>query len=200
MKHRPEIEHAAQDGRPLPGGAWQHNTSTVDPEAIIFPGAYIGPNVTIGPDTIIGPNASIGQPGFGYTAHENGRQEYRSHTKGVVIEPDVHIGAGTCIDQGRHRPTIIRTGTRIDNLVHIAHNVIIGRHCTVIAHAMLAGTAELKDLAYVAPGAQVTDHATIGHASMAGLGAVVLNDIPDGETWVGIPARPIKRDAKQQHI
>lgn len=193
MKHRPEITSAARDGHPIPGGAWQHNTSMVDPEAIIFPGAYIGPNVTIGPDTIIGPNASIGQPGFGYTAHENGRQEYRSHTKGVVIEPDVHIGANTCIDQGRHRPTIIRTGSRIDNLVHIAHNVIIGRHCTVIAHAMLAGTSELKDHATAAPGAMVTDHATIGRQAFAGLGAVVLRDIPDGETWAGSPARKLIR-------
>ncbi len=172
-----------------------HPSATIDPEAVIFPGAYIGPNVRIGAGCVIGPNASIGQPGFGYTRTDTGRLEYRPHTKGVVIEPDVHIGASTCVDQGRHRPTIIRTGTRIDNHVHIAHNVIIGRHCAIVAHAMLAGTVELKDHAYIAPGAQVRDHVTVGKAAMAGQGAVVLHDIPDGETWVGIPARPIKRDA-----
>lgn len=190
--HRAELTAAARNGHHLPNGHWQHRTAKVHPAAIIFPNCYIGPNVTISADCVIGPNTSIGQPGFGYTAHEDGHQEYRTHTKGVHIEPDVHIGASTTIDQGRHRPTIIRTGTRIDNLVHIAHNVIIGRHCTVIAHAMLAGTSELKDTAYIAPAAAVTDHVTIGRASMAALGAVVLHDIPDGETWAGVPARKIR--------
>lgn len=159
----------------------RHPTAEVSPLATIFPGAYIGPNVRIGAGCVIGPNASIGQPGFGYTRTDTGRLEYRPHTKGVVIEPDVHIGASTCVDQGRHRPTIIRTGTRIDNQVHIAHNVVIGRHCAVIAHAMLAGTVELKDFAYVAPGAQIRDHVTIGRRAMVGQGAVVLEDIPAGE-------------------
>lgn len=182
---------AASVVRPV-GAGWIHETAIVAPDAILFPGAYIGPNVKIGSGCVIGPNTSIGQPGFGYTRTDTGRLEYRPHTKGVVIEPDVHIGASTCVDQGRHRPTIIRTGTRIDNHVHIAHNVLIGRHCAIVAHAMLAGTVELKDHAYIAPGAQIRDHVTIGKAAMAGQGAVVLHDIPDGETWAGVPARKLR--------
>lgn len=187
-----EITASARDTDLLPSGASVHHTADVDPEAVIFPGACIGPNVRIGPGCVIGPNACIGQPGFGYTRTETGRLAYRPHSAGVIIEPDVHIGACTTIDQGRHRPTIIRTGTRIDNHVHIAHNVIIGRHCAVIAHAMLAGTVELKDFAYVAPGAQIRDHVTIGQHAMAGLGAVVLHDVPDHETWAGNPARKLR--------
>lgn len=187
-----EITASAHDTDLLRSGAWVHHTADVDPEAVIFPGACIGPNVRIGPGCVIGPNACIGQPGFGYTRHEDGRLAYRPHNAGVIIEPDVHIGACTTIDQGRHRPTIIRTGTRIDNHVHIAHNVIIGRHCAVIAHAMLAGTVELKDFAYIAPGAQIRDHVTIGQHAIAGLGAVVLHDVPDHETWAGNPARKLR--------
>jgi len=165
----------------------------IDPTAQIYPNAWIGPDVTIGAGCIIGPGAVIGFDGFGYDPPDHdGRRAWRDHPYGVIIEDDVHIGANTCIDRGRHRDTVIRQGARIDNLVHIAHNVHIGRNVVVIAHAMLAGTTDIGDDAYIAPGAQICDHVTIGERSMVGLGSVVLEDVPEGEVWAGTPARKLR--------
>lgn len=193
MLHRAELLAAAHDGLVFgAGGWWIHDTAEVDPSAIIFPGAYIGPNVKIGEDCVVGPNTSIGQPGFGYDTDDTGERNYRTHTKGVIINDDVHIGANTCIDQGRHRPTEIFSGTRIDNLVHIAHNVIIGHRCLVIAHVMIAGSCEIGDDVQISPGAQICDHVKVGDGAHIGLGAVVLKDVPAGEVWVGNPARKLR--------
>lgn len=164
-------------------------SSTVDPSAVLYPGVYVGPNVTIGADCVIGPNSCIGQPGFGYTHEDDGTHTYREHTAGVLIESNVHIGACTCVDQGRHRPTIIRYGARIDNLVHVAHNVEIGRHSLIIAHTMLAGSVVVGDHAHVAPGVMVRDWRNIGDGATVGLGAVVVKDVEAGATVYGNPAR-----------
>jgi UDP-3-O-[3-hydroxymyristoyl] glucosamine N-acyltransferase len=94
-----------------------HELASVHTSAIIFPGVYIGPNVRISEGCVIGPNTCIGQPGFGYNTLEDGTREYRDHQQGVLLEADVHVGANTCIDQGRHRRTEIGAGTKIDNLV-----------------------------------------------------------------------------------
>lgn len=167
-------------------------TKIVPLSTIVFPGAYFGPNVEIGEDCVIGPNACIGGPGFGYDYLEEGRWEYRTHTEGVKISDDVHIGAGTCVDQGRHRQTSIGSGTRIDNLVHIAHNVLIGKNVIIVAQSMIAGSCEVGDNAYIAPGVQIKDHVKIGDGAFIGMGAIVLNDVPAGETWVGHPARKLR--------
>ena len=176
----------------MPGGWWMHTLATVDSTAVIFPGAYVGPNVTINKGCIIGPNTCIGQPGFGYNTLEDGTREYRDHQQGVLLERDVHVGANTCIDQGRHRRTEIGAGTKIDNLVHIAHNVIIGKRCLIIAHTMLGGSVTIGDDAHIAPGSLIRDWRNVGTRAMSGLGAVVVKDIPNGETHAGNPARNLE--------
>ena len=98
----------------------------------------------------------------------------------------------TCIDQGRHRRTEIGAGTRIDNLVHIAHNVIIGKRCLIIAHTMLGGSVTIGDDAHIAPGSLIRDWRNVGPNATSGLGAVVITDIPDGETHAGNPARNLE--------
>lgn len=151
--------------------------------------AWIGPHVTIGRNCVIGPGCAIGQDGFGYTQQGDGSWQRKPQSHGVVIEDDVHIGANTCIDRGSWRDTRIRRGARIDNLCHIAHNVIVGRDCIVVAQVMLAGSVEVGDGAYVAPCASVRQHMSIGANAFIGLGAVVVKDVADEECVKGVPAK-----------
>lgn len=161
----------------------------VGESTIVHAFAWIGPLVTIGRNCVIGAGAAIGNDGFGYTQQEDGSWLRKPRSHGVVIEDDVHIGANTCIDCGSWRDTHIGRGSRIDNLCHIAHNVIIGRDCLVIAQAMLAGSVELGDGAYVAPCACVREHRSIGAGAFIGLGAVVVDDVSDGDCVKGMPAK-----------
>jgi UDP-3-O-[3-hydroxymyristoyl] glucosamine N-acyltransferase len=170
--------------------AFVHPTAEIGPGTVLMPFAYIGPRVTIGANCFIGPGACIGQPGFGYEKDDSrDEQLYRRHKMGVIIGDDVHIGANTCIDQGRHRPTRIGRGTKIDNLVHIAHNVEIGEDCLIIALSMLAGSVKIGDRVQVSPCAAVRDWRSVGDDALVGLGAVVVKDVEAGATVKGVPAR-----------
>lgn len=205
MHLRDELEDAARDVQGWPYA--RHPSADVDASAIVFPGAYIGPNVTIGPDCVIGPGASIGAPGFGYEKilvecscdldgclcldweSECATQQYRSHTAGVVLEANVHVGGNSNIAQGRWRPTTIREGARIDALTHVAHNVIVGRNAMIVAHAELSGSVEVGDGAWVGPHACVRQGLKIGAGAVVGMAACVVKDVPAHEVWAGVPAR-----------
>jgi len=163
--------------------------ATIGERTIISPFCYIGPDVEIGDDCYVGPGTVIGSPGFGYDRMSDDSQQYIKHPFGVRIADDVHIGANTCIDRGKHRHTQIGRGTRIDNLCHIAHNVIIGEDCLIIALSMLAGTVVIGDRTHVAPCASVMDHTTVGKGALVGMGAVVVKDVEDGRVVKGVPAR-----------
>jgi UDP-3-O-[3-hydroxymyristoyl] glucosamine N-acyltransferase len=140
---------------------------------------------------IIHAGTVIGADGFGYERNDGGELEKFPHLGHVVLEDNVEVGSNTCIDRGTLGDTIIREGAKIDNLVHIAHNVVVGRHAVVIAHAMIGGSTRIGDYAWVAPCACVRDVVSIGDRAMIGLGAVVVRDVPDGATVMGIPARPV---------
>lgn len=181
--------------------------ATIGAETYIGPGAYVGKGVEIGTASVIhgrvylyagtriGANVTIhagtviGADGFGYQRDADLTFVKFPHLGGVVIEDDVEIGANTCIDRGTLSDTIIRQGAKIDNLVHIAHNVIVGRHAAVIAHAMIAGSTRIGDYAWIAPCACVRDGLAVGERALIGLGAVVVKDVPAGETVMGAPAR-----------
>lgn len=162
---------------------------TIGENTIVGAHAWIGPLVTIGRDCVIGPGCQLGQDGFGYIRQDDGSWTRKPADHGVVIEDDVHLGANVCVDRGSWRDTRIGRGSRIDNLCHIAHNVIVGRNCVVIALSMLAGSVELGDGAYIAPCAAVREHRTIGAGAFVGLGAVVTADVADGEYVKGVPAQ-----------
>lgn len=179
--------HAVWLGRTM--NCYIHATAQIADSATIFPFVYIGPSVQIGENVVIGPGASIGAPGFGYNPKQDGTWEYRAHPFGVEIGDDVHIGANACIDAGRHRTTKIGRGTKIDNLVHIAHNVEIGEDCLIIALAEVSGSVVIGDHAIVSPAASIRDHQTIGDGAHVGIGACVVKDVPAGQTWAGVPAR-----------
>ncbi len=196
-----------------------HPTAVVDDRAQIGNNVYIGPNCTIG-NCIIGdnsviygnvfifdnvkigrhvtimPNSTIGGVGFGYERNDKEEFELFPHIGGVEIQDFVDIGANTCIDRGTLGNTIIGKGTKIDNLVHIAHNVRIGNNCALIAHAMIGGSTRISDNCWVAPTSCVRDGITIGTKAVVGLGAVVVKPIPDNETWIGNPAKQFVPKAK----
>jgi len=162
---------------------------TVGEGTIVQAHAWIGPLVTVGANCVIGPGACIGQDGFGYTKQDDGSWLRKPQSHGVVIADDVHIGPNVCIDRGSYRDTKIGRGTRIDSLVHVAHNVEIGEDCLIIALSMIAGSVEIADGAYVAPCVAVREHRTIGAGAFVGLGAVVVADVADGEHVKGVPAK-----------
>lgn len=159
-------------------------------KSIIHPNVVINDGVRIGKNVVICPGTVIGFDGFGYGKGPDGELANFPHYGGVVIEDDVEIGSNTSIDRGTLGDTIIRNGAKIDNLCHIAHNVVIGENSMVIAHAMVGGSTEIGDDSWVAPGAILRDGISIGNKSLVGLGAVVTRSVPDGEIVVGNPAKP----------
>jgi UDP-3-O-[3-hydroxymyristoyl] glucosamine N-acyltransferase len=165
-------------------------------ETEIHSGVHIHGPVRIGKNVVIKSGCIIGGDGFGYERNVEGKLEKFPHIGGVVIEDDVEIGSNTCVDKGTLSNTIIRKGTKVDNLVHVAHNVVIGRNCAIIALAMLGGGSRIGDEAWIAPTACIRDGISVGKCSIVGMGAVVTKDVEDGDTVIGVPARSIKEPKK----
>jgi len=150
--------------------------------------------VELGENVGIGPNCSIGFEGFGFEPDEDGTYHRFPHIGKVIIGDDVEIGANTCIDRGALGDTIIGAGTKIDNLVHVAHNVRIGKNCMIIALTCLGGGVIIEDGVYVGIGASVRNQITIGEKAFIGMGAVVVKDVDPGITVIGNPAKPRRID------
>jgi UDP-3-O-[3-hydroxymyristoyl] glucosamine N-acyltransferase len=111
----------------------------------------------------------------------------------VIIQDNVEIGANTTIDRGSLSDTVIGEGTKIDNLVQVAHNVKIGRHCVIAAHTGISGSVTIGDMAMIGGRVGLADHINIGSRVQIAAASGVMNDIPDGERWGGLPARPLKQ-------
>jgi UDP-3-O-[3-hydroxymyristoyl] glucosamine N-acyltransferase len=117
----------------------------------------------------------------------------------VIIHDDVEIGANVTIDRGALGPTIVGKGTKIDNLVQIAHNVSIGEHCLIVAQVGIAGSTKIGNYTTVAGQAGIAGHLKIGNQVIVSAQAGVMHDIPDAGKWLGAPAQP-DRQAKRQMI
>jgi len=143
--------------------------------------------------TIIHPSAVIGKDGFGYIRLDNGTLEKFTHTGNVIIEKNVEIGAHTCIDRAAEGSTIIGEGTKIDNLVHIAHGAKIGEHVLIVAGSVIGGSAEIGHYTFVGINASIKNKVKVGKNCTIGMGAVVTKDVPDGETWIGNPAKKMEK-------
>lgn len=174
-----------------------HETAYIGPDCVIEETAKIDAgaiinNAYVGHLSYIGPNAVVGSSGFGYAYDPATGWTFKPHEFGVYIGKGVHIGANTCVDRGSWRDTWIDDGTKIDNLVHIAHNVEIGRDCCIVAGAEISGSCVLEDRVYVAPKACVRERLTLGEECIVGLGAVVVKDVPARMVVAGNPARVMK--------
>lgn len=174
-----------------------HNV-VVDEGCVIGNGSIIGHNTVllnaaqVGKRVVIGCNCTIGGTGFGYQPDANGDQVLMPHMGSVVLGDDVEIGNNTCIDRGGLGNTVLERNVKVDNLVHIAHNAVIGENSLVIAHAMVAGSCQVGRNAWIAPNAAIRNKVSVGDNATVGLGAVVVKDVADGTVVAGNPARPMQ--------
>jgi UDP-3-O-[3-hydroxymyristoyl] glucosamine N-acyltransferase len=146
---------------------------------------------------VVHSGARIACDGFGYVFRE-GRHEKIPHVGGCVIEDDVEIGANSTIDRGSIDDTVVGAGTKIDNLVHIGHNVRIGRLCLIMAQVGIAGSSRVGDGVILAGQVGLSGHLEVGDGARLGAQAGVFGNVPAGESWSGYPARP-HREALRAH-
>jgi UDP-3-O-[3-hydroxymyristoyl] glucosamine N-acyltransferase len=175
----------------------------IGPNAVIGCGVWIGEDGDIGPGAVVRfatlgarvrvhANAVIGESGYGL-AHGREVLVERFHMGRVAIADDVRIGAGTTVDRGMFVDTTIGEGTKIDNLVQIAHNVRIGRRCVIAGCTGVSGSVVIEDDALLGGSVGVSDHVTIGAGARLAGATLVMRDVPAGEAWSGAPARPIRQ-------
>lgn len=191
-----------------------HASAIIGEGCNISPDVYIGPLATIGErvrigersvieagvhiydDSIIGKNvtihagAVIGMDGFSHIRNEEGKLEKVPQIGKVIIDDDVEIGSNACIARATMTETVIGRNVKIDNLVHVAHNVVVGADSLIIAEAMIGGNVRIGERSWIAPCACIRDNITIGKDVMVGMGAVVTKSVNDGETVFGVPAKP----------
>jgi len=179
-------------GNHLGRDAWLGDAVCLHPNVVVYARSRIGNRVTIHAGTV------IGSDGYGYV-FDAGKHEKVLQVGDVVIGDDVEIGANSAVDRGSLGSTVVGAGTKIDNLVHIAHNVVIGRHCLVMGQSGFAGSTQVGDYAVVASQAGISGHLTIGAQAMIGAKSGVMRNVADGERVLGIPAAR-DRQAKRQMI
>jgi len=188
--------------------------SVIEAEAEIGPGSRIGPCAAIGRGVIVGrdcrigahvslshallgarvcvyPGARIGQEGFGFAYTKDGFLSVPQLGR-VILEDDVEVGANTTIDRGSSQDTVIGAGSRLDNLVQIGHNVVLGRCCVIVSQVGISGSTVLGDFVRVGGQAGLTGHLRIGERAEIGAQAGVMSDVAPGAKLLGSPAQPIK--------
>lgn len=160
----------------------------VGDDSVVFANVSIYPGTVIGKRVRIHSGAVIGSDGFGYAPSPSGEWYKIPQVGGVEIGDDVEIGANTAIDRATMMMTRIGRGTKIDNMVQIAHNVETGEHVCIVAQSGVAGSARIGKRAILAAGAGVLDHVTVGEGAIVGSRASAHRDVPAGETVAGTPA------------
>ena len=182
----------------LQAGNFIGDDSTLGDETNLFPNATIYSRSKIGKRVRIHSGTVIGSDGFGYVFDTSFHRKV-PQIGDVVIGDDVEIGSNSSVDRGALGSTVIGKGTKIDNLVQVAHNVQIGEHCILVAHAAIAGSSKLGNYVILAGQVGVSGHLKIGNRVTVGGQSGVMTDIPDGEKWLGSPAQP-DREFKRQFL
>ena len=182
----------------LQGGNFIGDDSKLADDANLFPNVILYPRTEIGARVRVHAGSVIGSDGFGYV-QDSGVHRKVPQIGNVIIGEDVEIGANVTIDRGALGSTVIGKGTKIDNLVQIAHNVQIGEHCILVGQVGIAGSTRLGNYVVLAGQVGLAGHLKIGHQVIVAAKSGVMNDIPDGAKWFGIPAQP-DRDTKRQVV
>jgi len=197
-----------EDGAVIEAGAVIGPGVGIGRGTIVAPNAVVGRHCQIGRDGFIGPGVSIqyalvgnrvvihggariGKDGFGFVPGPKGPERMPQIGR-VVIQDDVEIGSNTTVDRGAMADTVIGEGTKIDNLVQIAHNVRIGRGCIIAGHCGISGSVTLGDFVMLGGRVGIADHLTIGDRVQVAASSGLMYDIPAGERWAGMPAQPMR--------
>ena len=217
---QPRQFEAKSDAR-IASNSTIHKTAAIMPGAVIGPGSAIGEGTVIGANAVIGPGvqigrncqigsnvsvfcaligdhvkilagARIGEAGFGVLAGPEGAED-APHFGRVVIQDHVTIGANSCIDRGVFDDTILGERTRVDNLCQIAHNVVVGRSVLMAAFGGISGSVRIGDGSMLGGRVGVADHVNVGAGASLAASAGLFRDVPDGETWGGTPAKPVRQ-------
>ncbi len=188
-------------GATIGKGAWIGSHSVIGEGVQVGRDVRLYPQVTLYPGSVLGDRVAIhsgtriGSDGFGYV-YRDGVHQKLPHVGACIIGNDVEIGANCTIDRGSIDQTVIGDGTKIDNLVHIAHNVRVGRLCLMAAQVGVAGSVRIGDGVVMAGQVGVSGHVTIGDKVTLTAQAGVISDVPSGEMWGGFPARPHKESLR----
>ena len=175
----------------------------VGAHAVIGPGVKIGRHARIGPHAVIGcaligdrvrilAGAVIGEAGFGVAGSREGALDMPQLGR-VILQDGVTVGANSCIDRGAYADTVVGENTKIDNLVQVAHNVVIGRSCVLAAHTGISGSVTVGDGVMFGGRAGIADHVHIGSGAKIAAASGVMKDVPAGEVWGGSPARSLRK-------
>jgi UDP-3-O-[3-hydroxymyristoyl] glucosamine N-acyltransferase len=159
----------------------------IGPQCMLFPNAVLYENTTLGQHVIVHANAVLGAYGFGYSTVD-GRHKLNAQLGYVEVQDDVEIGAGTTIDRGTYGPTVIGSGTKIDNLVQIGHNCRIGRHNLICSQVGIAGSCTTGEYVVMAGQVGLADHLHIGDGALLGAKAGLMTDALSGKRYLGAPA------------
>ena len=195
------IESGAQvgDGSEIGSGAVICSGAVIGEDCIIYPNATVRERCVLGDRVILQPGCVIGSDGYGYELVD-GKHVKIDQVGIVLIEDDVEIGANTAIDRARFGKTVIGEGSKVDNLVQIAHNVRIGKHCLLVSQAGIAGSSSLGDYVTVAAQAGCAGHVKIGDKAVLTARAGVLKDIDGGGAYMGMPARPMREELRKMAV
>ena len=202
-----------EEGAIVERGAVVGREARIGAGARISSGAVVGYRCWIGKDSYVGPCASvmhaivgdrvvlhagvrIGQDGFGFAMGGQGHLKVPQIGR-VIVEDDVEIGANSTVDRGALKDTIIGRGTKIDNLVQIGHNVIIGKHCVLVGQVGISGSTELGDFVVMGGQSGAVGHIKVGSGAQIAGRSAVKDDVPPGERWAGTPAKPFGHYARE---
>ncbi len=184
-------------GTQLHPGAYVGSRVTIGRDCVLWPNVVVRERVTIGDRVVIHPNSTIGADGFGYLPRDGCHRKI-PQTGTVEIEDDVEIGANSAVDRARTGVTRIGRGTKIDNLVQIAHNCDVGEHCIIVGQCGVGGSASLEHHVILGGQTAVVDHMRIGAGARVAAKSMVCHNIPDGQTIRGVPAVENARFLREQ--